>query len=231
MPCSGKHIALRISRFYKLMWWVRKIIFLQTMRVFSVNTTVLNRQGGYVLAVTHISHMEVVCASLMTRRQVRWITRKEFYCNRVLTWLFDAMGCLKINRTGIPASTVRAAINAARCGDIIGIFPEGGVVAGAQLVIRGGPVKRGMCSIAIHGGVPIIPCVVLGTEKLKRIRPWLPGRSGKLWIAFGEPIYPTPGTISTRATRMELADRVGVSFRQLYQKLLLQYGISDSDVP
>lgn len=231
MPSNGKNIALRVSPFYRLMWLIWKVIFLQTMRISSTNRAVLDRDGGYVLAVTHISHMEVVCASLMTSRAVRWITRKEFYCNPVVTLLFDAVGCLKINRTGTPVSTVRAAIEAARAGDIIGIFPEGGVVSGEQLVIRGGAVKRGMCSIAIRGGVPIIPCVILGTEKLKRIRPWLPGRSGKLWISFGEPVYPAPGTISTRATRMELAERVSASFRELYQKLLQQYGLSDSDVP
>ena len=46
------------------------------------------------------------------------------------------------------------------------LFPEGGVVKGPATVCRGGPIKKGACVIAQRAGVPIIPCVVLGTHRL-----------------------------------------------------------------
>ena len=98
-------------------------------------------------------------------------------------------------------------------------------------MIRGGSFKRGLCSLAIRAGVPIIPCVVLGTEKLVRVMPWMPFRRGRLWVAYGQPIHPPAGGKSTRETRRQLAERTAAAFRQLYATLRERYGISDSDVP
>lgn len=221
----------RVNLLYRIIWLFWKLVFFQTIRIHSMNPDMLNRRGGYVLAVTHIGHLEVVCAGVMTHRQIRWIARKEFYRHRLIALFLKAAGCIKVNRQGIPASTIRAAVRAAREGQVIGIFPEGGVVRGQDLAIRGGQVKRGMCSIAIHATVPIIPAVILGTQNLNCVSPWLPFRRGRLWIAFGDPIEAPAGGHSTRATRNLMAERVRHSMQDLYGRLQAQYGVDDRDVP
>lgn len=214
-----------------LTYAITRFVFAQTMRIYSLNPQHLRRPGGYVLAVTHVSHLEVTVAAVMSRRRIRWIARKEFYRNRFASWLLDSVGCVKVNRQGVPVSSIRSAISLARDGQVVGIFPEGGVVSGQHLAFRGGPVKRGMCSVAIRAGVPIVPCVILGTEKLNGVRPWLPFLRGRLWVAAGEPIYPPEQTLCTREHRRELAEKVQASFRQLYQQLQKDFDVRDEDVP
>ncbi len=217
-----------LYRILRLAW---KFIFFQTMRIHCINPDVIDRPGGYVLAVTHLSHLEVVCVGVMARRQIHWISRKEFYTHWLSRLLLNLLGCIKVDRQGVSVSSIRSAIEHVREGKIVGIFPEGGVVRGDELVIRGGAIKRGMCSIAIRGGVPIVPVVVLGVDRLNCVGPWLPFKRAKVWIAYGEPIYPPDGTRSTRQTREQLADRARASYQDLYAQLQRKFGVRDCDVP
>ena len=85
--------------------------------------------------------------------------------------------------------------------------------------------------MAIRAGVPILPCAMLGTNELNRVGPWLPFKRAKIWVAFGEPIYPAVGAASTRRSRADLAAKVSAAFEELYARLRLEYGIADSAVP
>lgn len=220
-----------MSVFYRSCRGLCRFIRIQTICVHALNGRSVDRDGGFVLAVTHLSHLEPAILSTLNCREIGWVTRKEFYCNRLVTWLFGKIGCLRVNRQGIPVSTIRTGIGRLRDGRVVGIFPEGGVATGGETVIRGGPLKRGFCSMAIRAGVPIVPCVVLGTHRLLNVRAWLPFRRSQLWVAYGEPIHPPQGCRSTRETRRQLAETSAASFRQLYAGLRERYGIDDSDVP
>ena len=220
-----------MNLFYRSCRLLCRITRVQTLCVYSLDERCVDRDDAFVLAVTHLSHLEPAALSALNRREIDWMTRKEFYANRLLTWFFGRIGCIRVNRQGIPVSAIRTGINRLRAGRVVGIFPEGGVATGIEAVIRGGSVKRGFCSMAIRAGVPIIPCVVLGTDKLLCVKVWIPFRRGRLWVAYGQPIHPPAGGKSTRETRRQLAETAAASFRQLYATLREQYGISDSDVP
>ncbi len=220
-----------MNLFYRSGRLLCRIITLQTLRVYSPGRRSIDREGGFVLAVTHLSHIEPALVSVLNHREIDWVARKEFYCNRFTTWLLGGLGCLSVDRQGFAISTIRTGISLLRAGRVVGIFPEGGLVTRTQAVIRGGPIKRGFCSLAIHAGVPIIPCVVLGADKLLCVKAWLPLRLSRLWVAYGEPIHPPAGLKSTRETRRQLADATTASFQQIYATLRERYDISDSDVP
>jgi 1-acyl-sn-glycerol-3-phosphate acyltransferase len=208
-----------------------RIIFFLTMRQYILNGQAVKRQGGFVLALTHLSHLEPFCAGMIMQRRIDWMTRKEFYKYRVIGLLLNALNAFRVDRQGIPVSAVRIAIDRARKGRVVGICPEGGVKKGTDAAFRGGPIKRGCCSVALHTGVPIIPCVMLGTDKLNTVGPWLPFRRARLWVAYGEPIHPPAGVKSTRAARSQLAEKIHAAYQQLYAQLQQQYGIRDCDVP
>jgi len=220
-----------MSPLYRVGHWVGRFIFFCTMRSAVTHSAVVMRQGGYILAVTHLSHLEPICVSILNHRPIDWITRKEFFRFRPIGWLLYALGAIKIDRQGIPVSSIRAAIARARAGRIIGIFPEGCVTTGPDAAIRQGTIRKGCCSIALRAGVPLVPCVVLGTHKLNEPGPWIPFRRARIWVAFGEPIYPPPGGKSNRALRQALADRIVCSYRRLYTELCQTCSISDCSIP
>ena len=220
-----------MSPLYRLGHWIGRFIFFCTMRSHVLNPSIVKRRGGYVLAVTHLSHLEPICLSILNHRPIDWITRKEFFRFRSIGWLLYALGAIKINRQGIPVSSIREGIARVRAGRIIGICPEGSVTTGPDAAIRRGTIRKGCCSIALRAEVPVVPCVVLGTDRLNEVGPWIPFRWARIWVAYGEPIYPPPGRKSNRALRQELADRIVCSYRRLYAQLCQTYSISDCSIP
>src|SRR5205814_2261853 len=98
--------------------------------------------------------------------KIDYVARMEFYRNFFGAWLFRALGAIKVNRQGVPVSTIRTALKRLRQGRIVGIFPEGGVSRGQASVVNGGPIKYGACLLACRARLPVVPVVVLGAHDL-----------------------------------------------------------------
>ena len=189
------------------------------------------RPGGYVLACTHLSHLEPFIVWTLVRRKIDWMARVEFFRNRAMAAVLYAADAFPVNRFGVPVSAIRTAMARARDGRVVGIFPEGGVATGAASACRGGPIKQGACLVAIRAGVPIVPCVVLGTHALNRPEPWLPFRRGRVWVAFGPPIEPVRDAPCPKAARRAMSRQLGDAFCSLYAELRERYDIPDASIP
>jgi 1-acyl-sn-glycerol-3-phosphate acyltransferase len=72
--------------------------------------------------------------------------------------------------------------------------------------------------------------VILGTDKLNEIGPWLPARRGRLWIAYGDFIEPVHGP-DKHAARAEMAAKIERALVELYARLRREYGLEDSILP
>jgi hypothetical protein len=84
--------------------------------------------------------------------------------------------------------------------------------------------------VAIRSGVQVIPCVMLGTPELNRVKPWLPFKNARLWVAYGEPLTP-PEAPSNRAKREALLSQIGQAYVQLYAELRQRFDLDDARVP
>lgn len=217
--------------FYKTGRLACRLIKVQCIREVVLNPERADRSGGFLLACTHLSHLEPFVVGLLVRRVVRWMARVEFYRSRWGAAVLYKGGAFPIDRFGFSLPAVRKAIRLARGGEVVGVFPEGGVAQGPSSVLRGGPIKQGICTIAIRAGVPVVPVVILGTDQLNRVGPWLPFRRGRVWVAFGRDVAPPTRRTGNRADRAEMTQRLGAEFRATYQTLLTRTGLGDSDVP
>ena len=186
--------------------------------------------GGFVLAVTHISHLEPPLLGCHTRRHISWVARKEFFRLPVYGRILKLAGMISIDRFGVPVRAIRQSVARAAAGEVVGIFPEGGVQRGADAVFRNGVMKRGVCVIARRANVPIVPVVMLGTEKLNAVKPYLPWRRARLYVAYGEPVWAVEGE-TNRDSREATAEVLQAEFVRTYQRLLKATGFKDSDVP
>ena len=207
-----------------------KFIFLCTMRLYLLRPEHADRDGGYILALTHLGNLDPFCSCVLLKRPIRWMTRKEFFVFRPISWLLHRCGCFSVNRQGIPVSAVRKAIAIARQGEVVGICPEGGRAMGKLSAFRGGKIKQGVCSVAIRAQTPVVPCVMLGTPALNRVKPWLPFKHARLWVAYGDPLTPPTGK-STRAKREVLRNQLSAAYVKLYADLREQFGLQDAAVP
>jgi len=220
-----------IDAFYKSSRLAGKFVKFQCVREVVIGAERAERAGGCVLACTHLSHLEPFVVSALVRRPVRWMARVEFYRNWLAAAALNAGGAFPVDRYGNTIPAVRRAVSLANAGEVVGIFPEGGVAQGKNSLTRGGPFKQGACTIAVATRLPILPVVVLGTHELNRVAPWLPFRRAKLWVAFGRDVVPRPRSDSRREDRLELAGRLSAEFVRTYQELLDHTGLRDSDVP
>ncbi len=207
------------TAFYRVARWACRFVQVQCVRIDAIGRENLPT-GGYQLAITHLGHLEPVVVGLLLPRYVRWMSRVEFFRYRVPRWLFSGIGAFRVNRQGVAASAIRTAIGEVERGGIVGLFPEGGRVRGAEAAIHGGRIKRGVCLIAQRTRRPIVPVVVLGAEALSTVGVYVPFRRGHVRIHFSEPIWPGEPTGDRRADRARLAARLEAAYREGYRALL-----------
>jgi len=222
--CNERIVLHRIARHFM------GVVFSNTLRIGSLGLEHARRPGGYLVACSHVSHLDPFCISVVLPRKIGWMARIEFYRHRWAAWLLRAVHAFPVNRQGVPVRAIKTALARLARGEVVGVFPEGEIKGRSESVLFGGPIKRGVCLLAQRSGCPILPCVVLGTDKLNAVDPWLPRLRGRLWIACGELIEPVPG-LDRRAARAEMAARVEQALAALYAQLREKYALDDSVVP
>ena len=215
---------------YRLARRALRVVFFHTLRIRTLGLEAAQRPGGFLLACSHVSHLDAFCMGAVLPRPVAWMARSEFYRRALAARLLRAVGAFPVNRRGVPLRAIKTALTRLRSGEIVGIFPEGEIKAGGDSVLRGGPIKRGVCLLAQRTGCPVLPCVILGTDRLNAVDPWLPYRRGRLWVACGDFIEPVRGA-DRRAARAEMAVHLEQAFAALYAELRRQYALPDSVLP
>ncbi|CAN5826203.1 lysophospholipid acyltransferase family protein [soil metagenome] len=217
--------------FYLACRAIARVIRLLSIRQTVLDPARLDLPSPCILACTHISHLEPFLIGTAVHPPVRWMARIEFYRRRWAGLILSAGGAFPVDRYGFSLPAVRAAIRFARNGEIVGIFPEGGVANGPRSVMRGGPIRLGACTVALATGVPIIPVVVLGAEHLNRVGPWLPFRRARIWLAIGDPIMPPPIARgeSRRVARFALGAHLRAAFVTTYEDLLRAEHLNPKD--
>ncbi len=207
-----------------------RAVFFWTLRIRRHGLESGARAGGYLLACAHVSHLDPFCVGAEWPRRISWMARVEFYRRswsaRAMRWLH----AFPVHRQGVPVSAIREALRRLEDGEVVGLFPEGEIVTGAASVLRGGTIKRGVCLLAARSGKPVLPCIILGTEQLNRVGPWLPAWRGRLWLAVGEFIPPVTGE-DRRAARAQMAAKIERAFVQLYADARARWQLPDSILP
>lgn len=185
-----------------------------------------------IVAIAHLSHYDPVAAGVLLRRPMDFMARAEFYESPLSRWFVERARCIRIDRYGSALPGIREALRRLAAGRSVGIFPEGEIMAGADSVLNGGTLKGGAGLLSRRAGVPVIPCVVLGSDQFRRVLPWLPLRTGRLWIGLGEPIdvakdFRGAGRASRAAASAQLAE----AMREVYRQMRERFDLPDEVLP
>jgi 1-acyl-sn-glycerol-3-phosphate acyltransferase len=91
-----------------------------------------------------------------------------------------------VDRSSGSASFV-AALRALRAGEIVGIFPEGTISVSFEIK----EIKSGAVRLAMGAGVPVIPTVVWGSQRIwtKKVKKDLRRKKVPITVRFGKPLY------------------------------------------
>jgi 1-acyl-sn-glycerol-3-phosphate acyltransferase len=177
------------------------------------------RTGGAVMAINHIGYLDFTFAGLAARknkRLVRFMAKKEVFDHKVSGPLMRGMKHIPVDRLGGGAASYKAALEAVRDGEIVGVFPEATISQSFELK----EFKTGAARMAMEGGVPLLPCVVWGSQRI-----FTKGRKKDLTrgthvrIAVGEPFTPDPAgdpmavTVELKARMQALLDEARASYQ------------------
>jgi 1-acyl-sn-glycerol-3-phosphate acyltransferase len=157
-------------------------------------------KGGAILAINHTSYLDFALAgtaALPAKRYVRFMAKKEIFENKIAGPLMRGMHHINVDRSNGSASFV-AALRSLKDGEIIGIFPEGTISTSFE--IKG--LKSGAVRLAIGAGVPVIPTIVWGGQRVytKGVKPNFKRNKFPISVSFGEPIF------YSRETDVEVAE-------------------------
>jgi 1-acyl-sn-glycerol-3-phosphate acyltransferase len=137
--------------------------------------------GGYVLACNHLSSIDPwpLGLPLWPRRWLRFMAKAELYW-WPLRLLLNSAGAFKVRRGLGDLEAIDTAIQLAREGNVIAMYPEGtrrekGLVKKHQARPHSGAAR-----IALEAEVPLVPAAVSGTDRLLTL--------GPLRIVYGEPL-------------------------------------------
>src|SRR5205807_4729678 len=101
---------------------------------------------------------------------------------------------------------------------------------GARSLLEGAPLRAGAATLAHMASVPIVPCVILGSDRLYAKRSWLPLRRTPVWIAFGQPISHFP-ELEKSVARELIEQELTAAFQELYAELRRRFQLTSDDLP
>jgi len=186
--------------------------------------------GPFLLASNHISHFDPPVITSMLPFKIDWMAVVELFQHPLAAAYFRSVDAFPTDRSKADIGAVRTALARLHRGHVVGIYPEGGIRDGARSVLGGAPLKPGAAALAQMAGVPIVPCVVVGSDRLYKARNWRRFRATPLWVAVGAPLKIDPAWPKTKA-RQDLEARLAASILALGAELRADHGVSEADMP
>lgn len=187
-------------------------------------------RGGFILATNHISHFDPPLITPLFPRKIDWIAIRELFGTWLTHRLFTDLSVISVDRSGADRNALRTAVRRLEEGRVIGIFPEGGIRDGARSIVNGGEMKPGMALLSVLADAPVIPGVILGSERLYNRRNWLPWRRVRIWIGYGAPIV-APADLPASEKRAFVEREFATAIVGLKEKMMRDFHLQEADLP
>ncbi len=175
-----------MPRYRRWIWWVCWALVTLARPLFCrfriVGQENLPYQSGAVIASNHNYGPDYIFLSIASPRELRFMAKAEaFAWHPLLRAVLLAGGVFPVKRGKGDTAAIETAVELARAGDLIAMFPEGTRSKNGAL-LRG---KTGAARIALAANVPIIPVAITNTAQVFRRKSW---RRPLVTVQFGKPL-------------------------------------------
>jgi len=178
------------------------------------------RTGGALIAGNHISFLDPPAVGSALPRRSYYFAKQQLFQIPIFSLIIRKFYAFPVHREGLDRTAICNAVNLLRAGELVTMFPEGTRSPDGKLQ----DASRGAAFIANMADVPIIPCALVGTDKVLPRGAWYLHR-GKIAVSFGEMIdvrdycEPDGHEIDLAAATEALMTSIA--------KMLKQFGTSD----
>ncbi len=172
------------------------------------------RTGGALIAFNHISYVDFVLggyAAQPSKRLIRFMAKRELFDHRLAGPLMRSLHHISVDR-GDGLDSYNEAVRYLQEGQVVGIFPEATISRSFELK----EFKTGAARIAAAAGVPLVPAVLWGTQRIKtKDHPQDFSRGKTISIAVGAPLHPAGDDPAgdTRALKDSMAALLDATIR------------------
>jgi 1-acyl-sn-glycerol-3-phosphate acyltransferase len=151
--------------------------------------------GGYVLAAGHVSNLDpwTLGLPLWPRRFLRFMAKSELFWFPLSAFISGA-GAFKVNRGRADRAAIETAVQLARDGHVIAMFPEGTRRRKGLRKKYEASAHSGAARIALEAAVPLIPAGIKGTNGLRKLERWR--------VRYGPPVAVSDDPAETTARLM-----------------------------
>lgn len=159
-------MAGRPTPFYLFMGTLSHLVLRGAFRLKASGVEHLPRDTGFVLAANHLSNLDPWPLGLAAwPRTIHFMAKAEIFDSPVLGTFVAAQGAFPVRRGERDTGAVERAIEFARNGDPVVMFPEG------TRRLPGRQIKHhtGAARVALEAGVPLIPAGISGTDRVSRL--------------------------------------------------------------
>jgi 1-acyl-sn-glycerol-3-phosphate acyltransferase len=165
-----------------------------------------------LLAYNHIGYVDFVYGGLAaqpSKRLVRFMAKREIFDHPVGGPIMRSLHHIEVDR-GEGLASYHRAVEYLRAGEAVGIFPEATISRAMELK----DFKNGATRIAAAAGVPVVPVILWGTQRMMtKDHPRDFSRGKTIAIKVGEPLFPTAenplaDTVQLRSVMSAMLDEV-----------------------
>ena len=158
-------------------------------RITMTGTEHVPREGGVLIACNHVGYVDFVYGGLAANpsgRLVRFMAKREIFDHPVGGPLMRSLHHIEVDR-GEGLASFRTAVDFLQQGEAVGIFPEATISRSMDLK----EFKTGAVRIAAEAGVPIVPVILWGTQRMMtKDHPRDFSRGKTISLSVGEPMHP-----------------------------------------
>lgn len=181
------------ERFYQaIIGGFKKIMQAQGLQFYVNGAENVPTEDGALFVINHTGYYDFIIAGigphLRGNRLVRFMAKKEVFDMKIVGALMRGMKHVPVDRSAGAASIVEAT-KWLRSGGFVGIFPESTISRSFELT----EFKTGAARIAHEAGVPMIPTVIWGSQRLltKGLKKNLGRSHTPIIVSYGEPVTAT----------------------------------------
>lgn len=200
------------ERFYQsIIGGFKRIMRAQGLRFYVHGAENIPERDGALFVINHTGYYDFIIAGigahLRGKRLVRFMAKKEVFDTKVVGSLMRGMKHVPVDRAA-GAASIKEATKWLSSGGLVGIFPESTISRSFELA----EFKTGAARIAHEAGVPMIPTVIWGSQRI-----WTKGMDKNLGrsntpvvLSYGEPVIttgdPEEDTRRVKAAMQELLE-------------------------
>lgn len=147
---------------------------------------VLNRptlKGGYVVVANHSSFLDPIILGVANRQNVAFLINSASNRSRLMGWFYRLYRSIPVDLRGGNRDALRQCHAALDAGEVVGVFPEGGITRDGGLIL-GNP---GAVALVLRKNVAVVPVGLVGVHDAMPYGRFLP-RPTRIEVRYGDPI-------------------------------------------